>query len=58
MGTGVWASLGQGEGHFILRGSEDLDLELAVACGGRGGDRKIQCLMLLTAAVKKQDLSV
>lgn len=58
MGTGGRASLGQGEGCFILGGSEDLDLDIAVACGVRGGDRKILCLMVLTAAVKKQDLSV
>ena len=42
-------------GHFILGGSEDLELDIVVACGGSSGDGKILCPMVLTAAVKKQD---
>lgn len=60
IGTGGSAGLGQGAGHFISRGWRkearimdlDLDLDPAVAFRGRGGDGKILCLMVLTAAVK------
>ena len=52
IGTGGRAGLGQGEGHFILRGCRkeervmDTDTGRAVACGGRGGDGKVSGLMV------------
>lgn len=58
MGTGGRTGLGEGEGHFILRGwrkearTMDMGVDRAVTCGGRGGDGKTARLIVLTAAVK------